>query len=192
MDCSLRAMPKLYRMWSPWPSGTTGKTSGCGVVADRARCGRPTSSIDHDGRYTPGVSATTAVATRPASAMSISPVIEQDSCASQPTRARPVRGPSADRPTCRCLRPFASRPRARSRCSSRRRRRLRSPRRWTARSRPPWRPHSWPRSWFPYSPPIDDVSTMRPYPASHITGNAGRTTWNAPRRWTSRTASKSS
>ena len=53
----------------------------------------PTSAIDHDGRYTPGVSATTALATRPASAMSISPVTEQDSCASQPTTGATSSGP---------------------------------------------------------------------------------------------------
>ena len=53
----------------------------------------PTSSIVHDGRYTPGVSATTALATRPASATSISPVTEQDSCASQPTTGATSSGP---------------------------------------------------------------------------------------------------
>ena len=44
-----------------------------------------TSSIVHDDRHTPGLSAMTARATRPASAMNSSPVTEHDSCASQPT-----------------------------------------------------------------------------------------------------------
>src|SRR5579875_880471 len=54
-----------------------------------------TCSIDHDGRYTPGVSATTAPATRPATEISISPVIGQDSCASRPTTGATSSGPIA-------------------------------------------------------------------------------------------------
>jgi hypothetical protein len=38
-----------------------------------------TCSIDHEGKYTPGVSAMKALATRPAMETSISPVIEHDS-----------------------------------------------------------------------------------------------------------------
>src|SRR6476469_5086654 len=79
-------------MWSPWPSGTTGKMTG----SDASRIAvmwSPISAMDHDGRYTPGVSETTALATRPASATSISPVTEQDSCASQPTTVATNSGP---------------------------------------------------------------------------------------------------
>src|SRR5258705_12766727 len=79
-------------MWSPWPSGTTGKTTGSDASRIAAMWS-PTSAIDHDGRYTPGVSETTALATRPASATSISPVTEQDSCASQPTTGATNSGP---------------------------------------------------------------------------------------------------
>src|SRR5690349_24000653 len=71
-------------MWSPWPSGTTGNTTGSDASRIAARWS-PTSAIDQDGRYTPGVSTTTALATRPARAISISPVTEQDSCANHPT-----------------------------------------------------------------------------------------------------------
>src|SRR5262245_57096119 len=79
-------------MWSPWPSGTTGNTTGSDASRIAAMWS-PTSSIDHDGRYTPRDSVTTALATRPASAMSISPVIEQDSCDSQPTTGATSSGP---------------------------------------------------------------------------------------------------
>src|ERR1700756_4445258 len=79
-------------MWSPWPSGTMGKTTGPDVSRIAPICS-PTSSIDHDDRYTPGVSVTTALATRPANAISTSPVTEQDSCASQPTTGATNPGP---------------------------------------------------------------------------------------------------
>src|SRR5580693_8126020 len=75
-------------MWSPCPSGTTGKTSGALPCSDRYRTASicsATSSMDHDDRCTPGVSATTTLATRPAIATSISPVTGQVSCASKPT-----------------------------------------------------------------------------------------------------------
>src|SRR4029079_19838090 len=79
-------------MWSPWPSGTTGKMTGSDASRIAAMWS-PTSAVDHVGRYTPGVSETTALATRPASATSISPVTEQDSCASQPTTGATNSGP---------------------------------------------------------------------------------------------------
>src|SRR6201997_4115960 len=79
-------------MWSPWPSGTMGKTTGPDVSRIASICS-PTSSIDHDDRYTPGASVTTALATRPANAISTSPVTEQDSCASQPTAGATNSGP---------------------------------------------------------------------------------------------------
>src|SRR6185503_2828706 len=79
-------------MWSPWPSGTTGKMTGSDASRIAAMWS-PTSAVDHVGRYTPGVSQTTALATRPASATSISPVTEQDSCASQPTTGATSSGP---------------------------------------------------------------------------------------------------
>ena len=52
----------------------------------------PTCSIDHDGRYTPGLSTTAARATRPASATSISPLTEQLSWAIHPTAGATVIG----------------------------------------------------------------------------------------------------
>src|SRR6516164_10692013 len=79
-------------MWSPWPSGTIWKTTGSDALRIASMCS-PTSSIDHDGRYTPGVSVTTALATRPANAINTSPVTEQDSCASQPTAGATNPGP---------------------------------------------------------------------------------------------------
>ena len=67
------AIPKLNRMWSAWPSGTTGNTTGGSDVSDRgASVRRPPRSTTTAGS-TPGLSAMTARATRPASAMSISP-----------------------------------------------------------------------------------------------------------------------
>src|SRR6201999_945779 len=57
-----------------------------------SRC-TPTSSTVHDPRYTPGLSAITARATRPARAMNISPLTEQDSWASQPTTGATSSGP---------------------------------------------------------------------------------------------------
>ena len=78
--------------------------------------------------------------------------------------------------------------RGRWRCTARRDRRPRSRPRWTSRSGPPWPRRSWRPRGSPYRPPIEEVSTTRPYPAWHIRPKAGRTTWKAPRRWTSRTA----
>ena len=84
--------PKLYRMCSLWPSGTTGNISGASTFRIASSCS-PTSSTVHDGRHTPGLSAMTARATRPASAMNTSPVTEHDSCASQPTTGATSSGP---------------------------------------------------------------------------------------------------
>src|SRR5690348_16264929 len=52
-----------------------------------------TCSIVQDGWYTAGVSATKALATRPAMVTSSSPLIEHDSCASQPTAGAVSSGP---------------------------------------------------------------------------------------------------
>src|ERR1700755_1259218 len=77
--------------WS-CPSGRTGKIKGASRFRIASRW-VPTSSTVQDGRYTPGLSAMTARATRPASAMNTSPLTEQDSCASQPTTGATRSGP---------------------------------------------------------------------------------------------------
>src|ERR1700736_4742993 len=71
-------------MWSTCPEGTTAAMKGAAVFRIASICSA-TCSIDHAPRYTPGDSAIKALATRPAIEISISPEIEQDSCASQPT-----------------------------------------------------------------------------------------------------------
>src|SRR5215831_6589604 len=78
-------------MWSVWADGTTGSTNASSVLRI-APISEATSSMDHVRRYTPGVSAITARATRPAIEISISPVTEQDSCASQPTTGATISG----------------------------------------------------------------------------------------------------
>src|SRR3989337_3062935 len=72
------AISKLRRIWSTCPEGTIGKIQGESMLRMASICS-PTCSIDHEGRYTPGDSAIAAFATRPAMAISISPVIEHDS-----------------------------------------------------------------------------------------------------------------
>src|SRR3974390_1481765 len=74
------------------PDGTGGSIHSL-LVSRIASILFPTSSIDQDGRYTPSVSAISARATRPAMQISISPLIEQDSSASQPTIGATSSGP---------------------------------------------------------------------------------------------------